>query len=208
MPKNLKRYYGSGDFHFVTFSCDQQQPLLNSPECKDLFLNVLEQVRKRYELVVLGYVLMPEHVHLLLSEPKRKNLSVALQALKQVVSRKAPGKVIGKAFWEERGHDFNVFTEAKRNEKLKYIHRNPVRRGLVDNPEDWIWSSYRYYSLGEKGPVEVDASWVKRWMAEKKPTLRKSAKDGAPPDKQDSKKKQNGPDASRRGRSHCNEAML
>jgi REP-associated tyrosine transposase len=58
-------------------------------------------------------------------------------------------------FWYTRSYDFNVFTEKKKIEKLRYMHRNPVKRGLVESPEQWMWSSYRYYLLGEEGPVKI-----------------------------------------------------
>jgi putative transposase len=52
--------------------------------------------------------------------------------------------------------DFIVRTEVKKREKLRYMHRNPVRRGLVLEPEHWAWSSFRCYALGERGPVLVN----------------------------------------------------
>ena len=63
MRRNLKRYYGAGDLHFITCSCYRRQPLLGTPRRRDLLLTVLEQVRKRYQFVVAGYVVMPEHIH-------------------------------------------------------------------------------------------------------------------------------------------------
>ena len=59
--------------------------------------------------------------------------------------------------WQKRFYDFNVCTEKKRVEKLRYMHRNPVKRGLVLSPEEWAWSSFRAYAFGEEGPVHVDA---------------------------------------------------
>ena len=70
MPRRLKRYYGSGDLHFITCSCYHRRPLLGTSERRDLLLTVLEQVRIRYRLAVLGYVVMPEHFHLLITEPQ------------------------------------------------------------------------------------------------------------------------------------------
>ena len=64
-------------------------------------------------------------------------------------------------FWQTRFHDFNVWTEKKRVEKLRYMHRNPVKRGLTATPEDWRWSSYRFYLLDEAGPVRVNEGWGK-----------------------------------------------
>lgn len=65
-----------------------------------------------------------------------------------------------RAFWLARFYDFNVWTTKKRVEKLRYIHRNPAKRGLVETPEQWRWSSYRFYLLGETGPVRVDEGWT------------------------------------------------
>jgi putative transposase len=79
--------------------------------------------------------MMPEHVHLLISEPERSTLSVVIQMLKQITSRKL--RPVGTArFWQTRYYDFPVWSERKRVEKLRYIHRNPVQRGLVARPED------------------------------------------------------------------------
>jgi len=58
-------------------------------------------------------------------------------------------------FWQARFYDFNVWTEKKRIEKLRYIHRNPVARGLAFSAEQWRWSSFRWYSCGEVGPVRI-----------------------------------------------------
>jgi len=101
---------------------------------------------------------MPEHVHLLMSEPERGTLASAVQAMKQSVSRKLIGG--REHFWQARYYDFNVFTAKKRIEKLKYIHRNPVVRGLVERPEDWAWSSFRHYVTGEVGAVEIESPWT------------------------------------------------
>ncbi len=82
MPRALHRFYGAGDLHFVTFSCYRRQSLLGREVRRDLFLRILERVRRRYRLVILAYVVMPEHIHLLLSEPQRATLSTVIQALK------------------------------------------------------------------------------------------------------------------------------
>ncbi len=104
-----------------------------------------------YEFEVVGYVVMPEHVHLLVTEPGKGLLAVGLQALKLSVAKRAGQR----PFWQARYYDFNVFTAAKRLEKLHYMHANPVKRGLVVNPEDWPWSSYRYYQTGVQGRVKI-----------------------------------------------------
>ena len=151
MPLGLKRYQQEGDDHFVTFSCHNRKPYLNTPASRDIFVDSLELTRKRYQVEILGYVIMPEHVHLLISEPPDDPLSKALQSLKLSVSK----RLTQRPFWQTRYHDFNVFTHNKRVEKLKYMHRNPVTRGLVLNPEDWRWSTYRHYLLDEPAPVQI-----------------------------------------------------
>jgi putative transposase len=151
MPLGLKRYQQEGDDHFLTFSCHHRKPYLNTPTARDIFLDSLERTRSRYQFEVLGYVVMPEHVHLLVSEPPNDPLSKALQALKISVAR----RLAERPFWQARYYDFNVFTHDKRVEKLKYMHRNPVKRGLVMHPEDWHWSSYRHYLLEEPVPVLI-----------------------------------------------------
>ena len=126
-----------------------------------MFERSLENVRVRYGLYVTGYVIMPEHVHLLLSEPEGSPLATALQSLKQSVSRTLALRA-GEPFWQARYYDFNVYTEPKRIEKLRYMHRNPVVRGLVSAPEEWEWGSFRHYATGVEGVVEIESEWTAR----------------------------------------------
>ena len=70
MPWGLKRHYGTGGLHFITWSCYRRRPLLDTEPTRDLLLNVLEVMRERYRFGVVGYVVMPEHVHILISEPQ------------------------------------------------------------------------------------------------------------------------------------------
>jgi putative transposase len=156
MPSKLKRYQQSGQSHFLTFSCYSREPYLGDPSSRDLFEQTLEEIRKRYVFHVFGYVVMPEHVHLLVSEPKRSTLRAAIQALKTSVSKQSRQR----PFWLPRYYDFNLFTSTKRTEKLRYMHRNPVARGLVTHPEDWRWSSFRHYLTGEAGIVEIESTWT------------------------------------------------
>jgi putative transposase len=155
MPIGLKRYHQSLQTHFITFSCFHRKPLLRSELAARTFELALESVRRSYQIYLYGYVVMPDHVHLLLSEPKRSLLSEAVKALKQSVSRRLPEE--NGRFWQTRYYDFNVHGERKRVEKLRYIHRNPVRAGLCAAPKDWPWSSFLHYSLGEFGVVEIES---------------------------------------------------
>jgi putative transposase len=156
MTKGLIRYQQAHDLHFVTFSCYHRLPYLGAPAARSLFEKSLEVMRLRYDFFVTGYVVMPEHVHLLLSEPKKAVLAKALQALKLSVAVQQKQR----PFWQARYYDFNVFTERKRVEKLRYMHRNPLARGLAPEPEDWAWSSFRHYATGESSTVEIESHWT------------------------------------------------
>ena len=170
VPWKLTRYYGNNELHFITCSCYRRQPLLGTAKRRDLFLKVLEEVREKYQFVVIGYVVMPEHFHLLISEPQERTPSTVMQALKlgfarrvliQKCRRRNPAQPelfqrTPQHVWQKRFYDFNIWTGRKRVEKLRYIHRNPVKRGLVTAPELWRWSSYRAYAFGEPGPVVVN----------------------------------------------------
>ncbi len=158
MPSHLKRYQTEGHHHFVTFSCYRRLSYLNDDHARTVFLEVLEQLRQRHEFRVYSYVLMPEHVHLLLSEPKLQKLSDTFRVLKGQTSRQLRGDRT--QFWQSRYHDFNVLTSSRFIQKMRYIHRNPVERGLVEKPEDWEWSSYRHWLTGEAGLVEVESKWT------------------------------------------------
>jgi putative transposase len=123
-------------------------------------------------------VVMPEHVHLLMSEPERGNPSKALQALKQKVSRalrRQPKRNVAqlafafeaepekaRAFWQRRFYDFNVWSAKKVFEKLEYMHENPVKRGLVRQAKDWPWSSWSHYAKRGRGMMEVDSLTERR----------------------------------------------
>ena len=168
MPWGLKRFHETGALHFITWSCCDRQPLLATPESRDLLLKVVEQMRNRCRFGVVGYVVMPEHVHLLMSEPLIGTVARAISAMKlgfarRVVSqnphfwqhRPEVGHPSGQNFWMKRYHDFNVYSEPKIAEKLHYMHENPVVRGLVERPEQWSWSSFEFYACGENGTLKV-----------------------------------------------------
>ena len=158
MPTGLRRYQQTGDLHFITFSCVRHRPILGTPEARDTSLRILEQTRLNYDFLIFAYVVMPTHVHLLVSEPKIKTLSVVMQVIKQRFSRTRTEEYV----WEPRYHDFNVQSDDKRAEKLHYTHHNPVRAGLVPNPEDYPWSSHLSYTTDHQGPVTLYKPWQPR----------------------------------------------
>jgi putative transposase len=158
MPSGLHRYQRDGHEHLITFSCHNRLPYLDNDHSRIVFEETLESVRRRHRLFVFGYVLMPEHVHVLLSEPKIHTLATTLSVLKGETSKILKGS--RKQFWQVRYHDFNVLTQHKFVEKLRYLHRNPVVRGLANKPEDWPWSSFRHWLCGYQGRVEIESHWT------------------------------------------------
>jgi putative transposase len=166
--KPLERRYGLGHLHFITCSCYRRRPFLKSARKRDAFLKILHEVRSRYRFLLVGYVVMPEHIHLLISESKAATPSTVMQVLKQRVSRLLrrrprknprqirlwPDEPVG-PFWQRRFYDFNVWSRKKKIEKLAYMHANPVKRGLVKDPKDWPWSSYSFYQARGEVLIEV-----------------------------------------------------
>ena len=202
--RGLRRFQESRQSHFVTFSCYQRRPCFADAALFDLFVQCLEDMRVRFDLCVYGYVVMPEHVHLLLSEPGafaqvgdshcpthlsqvsaqetganpptssgqalghqsfHHSLADALHYLKLSFAKRAlrirPTGSLG-SFWQKRYYDRNVRDYSEFTVKLRYLHRNPVRRGLVRTLEEWKWSSYRHYALREIGVVEIESEWTAR----------------------------------------------
>ena len=158
MPSGLKRYQKADTLHFITFSCFRPLPRLEAIEAAETVEAVLEQTRARHQARIYTYVLMPEHIHLLVNEPPQILLAQFLKAVKQVTSRKLRGP--RRKFRQDRYYDSNVLGEKGRSEVIRFIHRNPVARGLVAKPELWPWSSFRHYASGAKGRVEIESQWT------------------------------------------------
>jgi len=187
MTRGLVRFQETRHSHFVTFSCRHRRAYFVSTELFELFIQCLEEMRLRFDMCIYGYVVMPEHVHLLLSEPARGRLAEAIhflklsfakrarplrfpeaQILQTQVSAQKTGANLGhrrvfssdSSFWEKRYYDRNVRDHDEFTVKLDYMHRNPVTRGLVRTAEEWPWSSYRHYALCEIGMVEIESEWT------------------------------------------------
>jgi putative transposase len=154
--------------------------LLNTVALRNLFVRELERVRDEMKFLLVGYVVMPNHVHLLMSEPPGSTPSKVLHNLKLDFSRKVrkerrnefrktqvrepkanlghpqlPFEELPRAFWQARFYDFNVYSKSKLREKLNYMHANPVVRGLVKHPKDWPWSSWSFYEKNEPGLIRI-----------------------------------------------------
>ena len=135
-------------------------------------MQILGEVRAKYGFALVGYVIMPEHVHLLISESASVKPAKVIQVFKQRLSRRMrgnkrvrngqlplrfPGENDGlRRFWQRRYYDFNVYSRAKVQEKLHYMHANPVKARQVRHPGDWPWSSWSYWYRGA-GLLKMDA---------------------------------------------------
>jgi putative transposase len=160
MPYGLKRFQQAESLHFITFSCFGRLPFLEHAQPKHIVEGILEQLRARHQARIYAYVLMPEHIHLLINEPPSILLAQFLKALKQMTSRKLKGDRA--QFWQHRYFDSNIHGEEACSEVIRYIHCNPVKRGLAASPEQYQWSSFNHYATGVRGVVEIESGWTAR----------------------------------------------
>lgn len=156
--------------HFLTFSCDRRRRLLDHDHPKRVVLGVLNEQLGRQEARCAGFVVMPDHVHAVVWFPETGQLSRFVHEWKRRSSltirawyrdhsaRYFEGITTGDRFWQPKFYSFTIFTRRKLEEKLAYMHLNPVRAGLVSLATDWAWSSARWYECGRS--VGVPLAWV------------------------------------------------
>jgi putative transposase len=174
--KRKVTYNEPGHAHFVTYSCHGRLPLLSKDRSRQRVLDAIEKPRARLDFDLWAYVIMPEHVHLLI-HPRRQTYSMRriLAALKRPVSGQAKRHLTetNNAAWLARltvpkgrktvfrfwlpggGYDENLCSDRPIHEVIEYIHANPVRRGLVERAIDWYWSSARFWEGGRSGPLKM-----------------------------------------------------
>jgi putative transposase len=193
MPSKLRRYDEPGHTHFWTISCYRRLQFFHDDGMKRVVIAALSQLRHRFGICLLAYVIMPEHLHALLYPHRRGEdqpvpISQLLECFKQHIgfygkqrlrdvwsrrrrlwseplNRWATGKFDKQEIMNTRGYDRNIFTENELREKVDYIHKNPITRGLVAGAADWPWSSYRYHELGDASliPMDRDGAWRVIW---------------------------------------------
>jgi len=176
--KRVKSFNTPGDAHELTFSCFRRLPLLNKDRTRCWLIEALEQARRRLDFAVWAYVIMPEHVHVIVwSRRPSYEIRLIRTALKVPVQRAAlaylrqhapvfleklrdeqPNGEVHYRFWQRGGgYDRNTHEPVTLYEMIEYIHNNPVRRGLVGKPTDWPWSSARYYAGMADVALRMDA---------------------------------------------------
>lgn len=175
-----KHYQDPGHLHYLTFSCYRKLWLFKSPSLYANFLKILQQARLRLRFKLYGFVLMPNHVHLLLYPEPDLSLSTILRAIKQpsaysglnYLAAHQPalhaqlevnrGGQSEHRFWQAGGgYDRNIYRDETFVHTLEYMHYNPVRKKLVTSPRDWPWSSARFYESKIPEPIALD--WPEWW---------------------------------------------
>jgi putative transposase len=178
--KRCKRYDEAGHAHYLTFSCFRNQAFLNGQRTRRWLIDAIVAARKKHPFDLWAWVIMPEHVHLLVFPHDRTRVSEILSAVKIPVAKRAGGWVRREApeflprmldvqptgkrvvrFWQRGGgYDRNVWTAKEIREKIVYIHDNPVRRGVAAARDDWLWSSFRAWEHGVDEPIAIDRDSV------------------------------------------------
>jgi putative transposase len=156
--------------HFVTFSVYRRRRLLDHDRPKRVLLGVLNEELEQHEASCIGFVVMPDHVHAIVWFPATGRLSQFMHGWKRKSSfhirawyrreaaRYFEGFGEGDRFWQPKYHSFEICQNSKLEEKVRYMHNNPVRSGLVKRATDWKWSSARWYE--RRRSVGVPIQWV------------------------------------------------
>jgi len=169
--KRLERFEKPGRIRFITFSCQRRLPLLSTPAICQILLEAMSAARSTFALRIYAWVIMPEHVHLLVM-PGETGLVSSLKSIKVSVAKRVIPRweIMGAPildrimtsdgntrFWQKGGgHDRNVRDTPEFHRKIRYIHLNPVERGLVGRADQWIWSSVRWWMGHRDGEFPCD----------------------------------------------------
>jgi putative transposase len=158
----LKHFDSTGTARFITFNSYRNQPSLTNDSAKAILARFLNQTRQKYGFRLLGYVFMPEHVHLVIHPIDGTPVGKVIREIKSLSARdwfrlhEPPAQDVTRVYWQKRCYDHNCRTAEVVREKIEYCHTNPVRRGLVNEPAEWKWSSYNWYSGRRDVPLQMD----------------------------------------------------
>jgi len=170
MPK-LRHYDHLNTARFITFSCYRRHMLLTTKPVILAFLETLLSIRLQHHIRIFGYVIMPEHAHLVLHPRIKSKLGAVIGELKSksasriiaegLITLPANCRVVKdgrerRIFWQPRCYDHNCRTTLTVVEKINYCHNNPVVRKLAGEPGQWQWSSFNWYAGQSDVPLEMD----------------------------------------------------
>jgi len=175
------RVYSPGELQFITTSTYRRTFLFLADRFRRCFVQRLDEVRQELHFLLIGWVLMPEHFHVLIKPEPAQTTPLIMKGLKEESAKRIlrtlrenlqypwcrntlarlrlPSTVHDEShyrLWQRRFYPFNVFSESKLQQKLDYMHNNPVTRGLVNSPEDWPWSSWRFYYWEDASILRMD----------------------------------------------------
>jgi putative transposase len=158
----LQHYDHFGTVRFTTFSTFRREPAFTIDSVRQLFVDHLSAMRERHHFRLLGYVIMPEHVHLVFWPTDDCMVGRMIGELKSRFARDyfarnpVGGQNDRRVFWQRRCYDHNCRTPHSVWQKVAYCHNNPVKRGLAGLPSDWKWSSYNWYNGVTDVPIAMD----------------------------------------------------
>lgn len=177
----LPRFQIEGHIYYITTVVYDRLPIFMRPAFIIPLLDSLNFYRHKQEFKLLGYVVMPDHIHLVIWPFGKASVADIMQNYKEFTAKRIirqaevenmenwvkafqeagveTGRSMNKV-WQDSYWDMNVYTETFLRQKLNYIHRNPVRANLAQAPEDYPYSSYRNYTLGEEWLIEIDEDWI------------------------------------------------
>lgn len=157
MPKGPNRVYGKGHLHFITCFCYRHQRKLGEEKHRNLFVQLLEEIHRKFHFDVAGYVVMPDRFYLLMVEPSSDTAEHALATLLQRYQRRYNTSARSEEpAWQLPYADNHIFQPDKVEERLRFMHRLPVREGLAEKTTDWEWSSARFYEGMPEGAVTIE----------------------------------------------------
>ncbi|MFZ0751931.1 MAG: transposase [Pyrinomonadaceae bacterium] len=169
--------------HYVTLLTYNRVPVFRSDRASEIFVATLDEVRRRYPYKLIGYVIMPDHVHAIVNRSvdtisnwlrrgrgnSARNILAWLRAEEHLLSLKKlelnpPQKrQHSHAVWQKDPSVIDLWSAKFVRQKLNYLHLNPVRAGLCQHPADWKWSSYRAYLPHDIGDVPIEIDWQTHW---------------------------------------------
>ncbi len=172
----LRHFDDDGRTRFITFGTHKKVPLITNNENRKIIIDAISFMREKYGFRLIGYVLMPEHIHLviipaegnkvgrIIGEIKRES---AVRILDKMIKTKSPlldklkvtrNGVRKHAFWQRRCYDHNCRTPETVWKAIEYCHNNPIKRGLVNDASSWKWSSYGFYHGNNEVVLKIDSA--------------------------------------------------
>lgn len=176
MRRHRRNLHEAGHAHELTFSCYHRYPFMSAERCCQWLCEAIEEARIEQRFSLWAYVFMPDHVHLIVYphdvEPDMGDIKGAIKApvgtkAIKYLEEHAPhwlpkitrqrGKKTERLFWQSGGgYDRDIYTPQALLAMIDYLHANPVRKGLVERPRDWWWSSAAWFDDGSEIPLKVD----------------------------------------------------